>query len=204
MQTVRNVVGVLVAAAVGIHCSAPATDSTDTSAPELVSPAAPAGSDERPRAPTAFEDGSQPSTHTETVSYDLSAIITDTATTHVTSTIIDDQTGALYATGTFVGAVVIGNKLVNSRGDKDVFVLKVDADGLFEWVRAVGSASAESAPRVALDDPARVNIVGMTKGEMDCGAGPLPSWSSETFFFCVFGGRDGSSLEGGVFPTGTP
>jgi hypothetical protein len=203
----RNVVGILLAAAVGIHCSAPTTESSETSSPELVAPSEGAKGNGAQRGETTSSSGgdeSQAPTHAEIVTRDLSAIIRDPGSTQVTSTVIDEQTGALYATGTFVGDVRIGNRLVVSRGDKDVFLLKVAASGEFQWVRAVGSAYAETAPRVKLDDQARVNVIGMTKGEMDCGAGPLPGWSSETFFFCVFKGNDGGPLEGGVFPTGAP
>ena len=58
---------------------------------------------------------------------------------------------------------------------------------------------------MTLDDGStNVHVVGITKGSMDCGAGPLPTWSSDTFFLCVFGGPDGATLAGGVFPTGSP
>ena len=67
----------------------------------------------------------------------------------------------------------------------------------------MGSAKSESGPRVSLDD-GRVSVVGLTAGEMDCGGGPLPTWSSQTFFLCLFGQTDGDSVGGGSFPTGAP
>jgi hypothetical protein len=102
-----------------------------------------------------------------------------------------------------VNDVVIGETLLRSKGDKDVFLMKIDSTGTFVWVRAVGSAYAEREPRVTLEG-AEVNVIGMTDGAMDCGSGPLATWSSATFFFCIFGAADGASLSGGVFPTGTP
>ena len=86
---------------------------------------------------------------------------------------------------------------------EDVFLMKLDMRGNLEWVRAVGSVWAESAPRVTVEGGS-VTLVGMTKGEMDCGSGPLQRWSSDTFFLCIFGGVDGAAVSGGVFPTGTP
>jgi hypothetical protein len=201
----RTVVGALIAAAVGIHCSAPPED-TGISAPELTAPAPPPAASARPSEPPASSDGDgvgKPSDHLERKVPDFSALIRDTATTRVTSSVVDPITGATYATGTFVDDALIGDTLVKSRGDKDVFLLKVDPTGAFEWVRAVGSAYAESEPRVTLSG-VEVNVIGMTMGAMDCGAGPLPTWSSDTFFFCVFGATDGTSLSGGVFPTGKP
>lgn len=201
----RKVVGALVAAAVGIHCSAPAESTVDASTPEIVGSAEPAPAGPRkatPAPPPAQEDPRSPSANAVRQP-DLSAFLHDNPTTAVTSTIIDES-GAMYVTGTFVGSTLIGDTVVRSRGDKDVFLLKITPQGHVDWVRAVGSASIESAPRVSLEPGARVNVVGMTEGEMDCGEGPLPWWSSATFFVCVFGGRDGASVAGGVFPTGAP
>ena len=203
----RTVVGFLIAAAVGIHCSAP-TVSTETSAPELAGTEAPAPSPGRggaPKSPDGASPVGQPKApaHLERRDVDFSAFIRDAQNAHVTSTIVDVATGATYATGTFLSEVEIGGTPVKSKGDKDVFLLKVDATGAVEWVRAVGSAYAESEPRVTLQG-SEVNVIGMTDGAMDCGSGPLATWSSATFFFCVFGSKDGTSLSGGVFPTGAP
>lgn len=204
----RALVGFLLAAAVGIHCSAPA-GSPGTSAPELAGSAAPPAPPAPPTQPSSppaqapFPDAPRPPDALERTTPALSRLISDEEATRVTSTVVDPTSGATYAAGTFLNDVVIGRTLIKSRGDKDVFLLKVDANGTFEWVRAVGSVFAESDPHVALDG-AQVNVIGMTMGAMDCGAGPLPTWSSDTFFFCVFGATDGTSLSGGVFPTGKP
>jgi hypothetical protein len=203
----RNVVGVLVAAAVGIHCSAPTESTFDTSAPEIGAsqePERPSPRQPTPATPAAKGEpqpasGSAPQNHP----VDLTPFLHHSATTHVTST-TTDESGALYVTGTFVGDTLIGDLVVASRGDKDVFLLKISAQQKLEWVRAVGSASVESSPRVSIEQGARVNVIGMTNGAMDCGDGPLPWWSSSTFFVCVFGGKDGASISGGVFPTGAP
>jgi len=202
----RVAVGFLVAAAVGIHCSAPA-ESPGTSAPELAGVEAPApspghGSEPQPaQAPLSAEPKEPDPLALATP--DVSVFLRDAETTRVTSTIVDSTSGATYAAGTFLNHVVIGGTLLESRGDKDVFVLKIDANSGFEWVRAVGSAYADTEPRLSLEGT-KVNVIGMTEGAMDCGKGPLPTWSSATFFFCVFGATDGTSLSGGVFPTGTP
>lgn len=198
----KIVVGVLALAAVGIHCSAPVSDSdtSETSTPELVSPAADEGrAKAKPAAPSAEPSDTSPE---DGASVDLTTLVHNGAWPTITSSVSDDK-GARYATGTFVGVVAIGDTVIKSRGDKDVFLLKLDPAGKFLWVRAVGSASVESSPRVTLEGTGRVSVIGMTTGEMDCGSGPLPTWSSDTFFLCIFGG-DGLSLVSGVFPTGAP
>jgi hypothetical protein len=192
----KTVAFVLVAAAVGLHCSAPGEAPEGPGqepGQEIVASPEPS----RPRAPSGTA-----SSIPESPNADVAALVHNGATPHATST-VRDESGATYVTGTFVGSVGIGGTVIASRGDKDVFLLKLDPAGAFQWVRAVGSASDESAPRVTLDDE-RVTVVGMTKGEMDCGSGPRPKWNSETFFVCIFGGADGTSLASGVFPTGSP
>jgi hypothetical protein len=205
-RVMRNVVGLLLAAAVGIHCSAQPESPEPSSAPELVAAPGRAQTD-APAEPTAGDrdQTAEKVDRTGAPMPEFSPLIPESATTHVTST-VTDAWGASFATGTFEGRIVIGNTALQSRGDKDVFLIKLDREGRLVWVRAVGSGLAESGPRVTLDDgdSVHVHLIGITKGRMDCGSGPLPTWSSDTFFLCIFGGADGAPVSGGVFPTGAP
>lgn len=197
----RNVVGFLVAAAVGIHCSAPVgdSDSAVTSEPELAAESQNEPRRSAPASETTDDDYDEQAPQVSVL--DLSKYLHGGKAPLVTS-VVTDESGSTFATGTFVGRVTIGDSTVISRGDKDVFLLKLTRSGAIEWVRAVGSAASETAPHVALDDGQRVTVIGMTKGEMDCGTGPLNTWDSSTFFLCVFGAGDGVTLNAGAFPTG--
>lgn len=193
-------VGVMVAAAFAVHCSAATEDPQGTSSPELVAPAAGAAGDAR-RPAEVPEPTDEASPFKESVPR-FAALVHAGIAPRVTSSVVD-ETHAQYVTGTFMGTVVIGNTSITSKGDRDVFVLKLDQNGGFQWVRAVGSASAEHSPKVTLSlESDRVTVVGITDGEMDCGAGPMAPWSSETFFLCIFAGTDGALKGSGVFPTG--
>ena len=199
----RNVVGVLLAAAVGIHCSAEAGGpDPSTTSPELVG--AGRAQTDAPTEPVLDDAQAAKVERTGPAAPAFSPLVPESPTTHVTST-VTDASGNWYATGTFMGTIIIGEvAAIQSHGDKDVFLLKANRQGRLVWVRAIGSGLAESGPRVTLeDDSTHVHLVGTTKGKMDCGSGPLPTWSSDTFFFCVYGG-DGAPLSGGVFPTGVP
>ncbi len=202
----RTVVGVLLAAAVGIHCSVSTEAPDATSSPELVAASPQPAQSEAPAEPSKVDEPQRVDNvhHTGPAAPDFDPLIPESATTHVTST-ATDSTGAGYATGTFEGRIVVADIPLQSRGDKDVFLIKVDARGQFQWVRTVGSGMSDSGPRVTVDDASgQVHLVGTTKGRLDCGSGPLSAWSSDTFFFCVFGAVDGAALSGGVFPTGSP
>lgn len=195
----RTVAGALVAAAVGIHCSAP-TDDIET-APVEVSELPERA--ERARPAPAEGDVTEAPERTDPSLPDISSLVTGGSAPVVTSSAIDAR-GSMYVTGTFVGVVGLGaTRAITSRGDKDVFLLKLDARGGVEWVRAVGSQATESAPRVALEGD-EVALIGMTKGQVNCGSGPLPRLPTKSFFLCMFGDRDGALLNGGVFPTGSP
>jgi hypothetical protein len=196
------VAGVLVAAAFGIHCSAP-TDDPGTSVADITAPAPPqTGTSPSPTHPVEPTDRASASTKTTVPG--LEALVTAGLPPTVTST-VKDETGAEYMTGTFVGTIVVANTTLTSKGDKDVFVLKLGPTGAFQWAHAVGSASREHDPRITLAvESNRVTVVGITDGEMDCGTGPMTPWASETSFLCIFARADGAATGSGVFPTGAP
>jgi hypothetical protein len=110
-----------------------------------------------------------------------------------------DEDGSVYVTGTFVDSIRVGDAVLTSRGAEDVCLVKTAPDGTFAWAQSVGSDRRERAPSVTVQGR-QVRIVGLTEGRMDCGDGPLPLWSADSFFFCVFGRHDGATVEGGTFP----
>jgi hypothetical protein len=116
----------------------------------------------------------------------------------VTSTLEDDD-GSLYVTGTFIDTLRLGDVVLQSRGEEDVFLVKSNPDKSFAWIKSVGSEHRDSKPKVTIQDHL-VHLVGETTGHMDCGDGALPQWSDDDFFFCVFSRSDGVTIEGGTFP----
>jgi hypothetical protein len=117
----------------------------------------------------------------------------------VTSTATTDD-GARYVAGVFSGSIEIGGVVLESRGGDDIFLAGLRSDSRVRWARAIGSKGTESAPKVTFED-GHVTLVAMTDDSVDCGSGPLNTWSSETFFVCTFG-ADGTPINGGTFPTG--
>lgn len=125
----------------------------------------------------------------------LDANIGSSVTTSATG---DD--GTTYVAGIFSGALRIGSSVLTSHGGDDVFLASVARDGGIAWSRAVGSKGKESGAKVSFED-GRVKLVAMTDGAVDCGRGPLQTWSSEAFFLCTFA-PDGDPIDGASFPTG--
>lgn len=65
------------------------------------------------------------------------------------SSIALDPMQNIYITGTFRGVADfnpgIGGGVINSVGDKDIFTVKLDRDGFFQWVRRLGGATPDMA-----------------------------------------------------------
>jgi len=56
-----------------------------------------------------------------------------------------DSDGNAYLTGIFSGTLRLGGFTLQSRGDTDIFVAKINTEGIWQWVRQAGS-------QIALDD----------------------------------------------------
>jgi hypothetical protein len=112
------------------------------------------------------------------------------------------EDGASYVAGLFRGAITLGGARLASRGGEDVFLARIERDGRVAWALSVGSRAPERDPGLMVED-GRIQLMAVTRGEVDCGDGPLVTWSSEAFFLCVFA-PDGRPVEGGTFPTGRP
>lgn len=189
----RTVLTVLLAATVGIHCSAPDGTTTPVGNDEPTvtgdEPSRPSGA---PRGEETGDDQPDPRWSLKTEGKPPTLITT-------TARGADD---ALYAAGTFSGWLNVGDATLRAKGDDDVFLVRFDPDGHIAWARAIGSVRMERAPRVSFVD-GEVKLIARTDGEVDCGSGGMGKWSSEMFFYCTFG-PDGAALGGGTFPTGSP
>ncbi|MCO6457547.1 MAG: cadherin domain-containing protein [Pirellulaceae bacterium] len=89
--------------------------------------------------------------------------------------------GQAVATGRFSGTVdfdpsAAGQAELTAAGDDDVFVVKLDADGRFQWARQFGAAGTQSGQAVALDATGGVVVTGQFTGlvDFDPGLGELP------------------------------
>jgi hypothetical protein len=194
MLNAKKAVVMLLTVFGAVHCGAasPAeTDETTTSDSELTGPA-PTEQKPAPQAPTA----DSPSSETPSAPF-LAA-----PTIRITSTYLDPHDGSRYVAGVFQGDVVSGGWNFTSQGGDDVFLAKMNAKNQIEWARAIGSRRAESDPSITFED-GELNLIAFTRGQVDCGQGPLNAWTSKMFFRCVYG-ADGTPISSGSFPTGSP
>lgn len=99
-----------------------------------------------------------------------------------------DDSGNVYTTGVFVNTVDFdpgpATFTMNSAGDRDVFVSKLDSAGNHLWARQLGGSSEDVGIGIAVDGGGNVHCTGYFEGtaDFDPGAGPYDISSA--------GGRD--------------
>ncbi len=92
--------------------------------------------------------------------------------------IATDASGNVYTIGFFQGLAVdfdpgpAGNFLVGN-GGYDIFILKLDANGYFQWVKAIGALQNDVPLSIALDQNGNILVTGHFFGptDFDPGAG---------------------------------
>lgn len=82
-----------------------------------------------------------------------------------------DAAGNVYFGGSFKGQLVIGEPL-NSAGDFDGFVAKLDPSGNPAWALGFGDAEEQRPSGLAVDASGNVYLVGRFRGTIDFGGGP--------------------------------
>ena len=93
-----------------------------------------------------------------------------------------DSSGNAYITGFFQGTVDFGGGDVTSAGNMDIFVLKLNSSGTFQWVNTYGSTSDDRGWDIAVDSSGNSYITGSFQGTVDFGGGDVTSAGNTDFF----------------------
>ncbi len=87
-----------------------------------------------------------------------------------------DASGNIYLTGMFYGTVDFdrgpGTAFASSNGDADTFLVKLDNDGNFVWVRSFGASQAEVPFSLTVDDSGNAVVTGSYHVVTDFDPGP--------------------------------
>ncbi|HPS21228.1 MAG TPA: SBBP repeat-containing protein [Candidatus Paceibacterota bacterium] len=87
--------------------------------------------------------------------------------------VLDFTGNNLYLTGYFTGTVdfdpgVAENKLIATSGTEDIFILKLDSDGNFVWVKQIGGTGAEDESfGIAIDSSGNTYTAGFFNSTVD-------------------------------------
>ena len=95
-----------------------------------------------------------------------------------------DVLGNVYVVGTFGGRLSFGSPQLSSRlSSLDVFVVKYDAVGNYQWAVSAGSDLADYGTGLALDASGNVYLTGRYAGAAQFGAITLPAPAGRTDVF---------------------
>jgi len=93
-----------------------------------------------------------------------------------------DSSGNSYITGSFEGTVDFGGGNVTSAGTNDIFVLKLNSSGTFQWVNTYGGTSFDLGYDITVDSSGNSYIIGYFQGTVDFGGGNVTSAGSYDIF----------------------
>jgi len=86
-----------------------------------------------------------------------------------------DAAGNSYLSGSFIGTATFGTTNLISRGNSDIYVAKLDANGNWRWIKQAGGVSHESAYALTLDARGNCLISGVFIGTSTFGTTNLIS-----------------------------
>ena len=105
------------------------------------------------------------------------------------SGVATDGAGNVYMTGYFsasTGGVDFGGGALNSAGSQDVFLVKYNSAGAWQWSQRFGSTGSDTGNAVAVDVSGNVVIFGNFIGSIDFGLGALTSAGQQDIFVAKF------------------
>ena len=80
----------------------------------------------------------------------------------------------VYVSGEFTGEADFGEGKVSSKGGRDAFLVKLDADGKTVWAKQFGTSAPDGSGDLAVDSKGNVIVVASVGGALDAGTGALP------------------------------
>ena len=91
--------------------------------------------------------------------------------------IVHDEKGNLYIAGHFTGSFQMGNTVLESRGDFDIFIAKLDPQGNVLWAESIGGNYIDNEVSLAVDKKG-LYLAAQFSGEIDVD----PGSDSKIFF----------------------
>ena len=87
------------------------------------------------------------------------------------NSITTDPSGNTYTTGYFYNTADFGGGDVTSNGYNDIFVVKLDSDGNFQWVYTAGGTGVDELHAIAIDSSDNVLTTGYLSSTVNYGGG---------------------------------
>lgn len=93
-----------------------------------------------------------------------------------------DDMGNVYVAGSFSESISFGSTELNSIGDSDIFIAKMDSQGTWVWAKRAGSSEQDRDPRIALDGNNNVYMTGDFTNSITLGDNTLQSVGSRDIY----------------------
>ncbi|MDD3577798.1 MAG: SBBP repeat-containing protein, partial [Candidatus Cloacimonetes bacterium] len=93
-----------------------------------------------------------------------------------------DSSGNSYVTGNFSDSAVFGSTTLTSSGDYDIFVAKIDSNGIWLWAQKAGGSNYDYGYGIAVDSSGNSYVTGYFSGSASFGSTTLTSSGYEDIF----------------------
>jgi FlgD Ig-like domain len=97
-----------------------------------------------------------------------------------------DASGNVYVTGNNYGTINFGGGDLTSTGGADIFLVKFNSAGVFQWSHQYGDASDQTGFDVGTDGAGNVYLGGLFKGSVNFGGGTLTGADNQDIFLAKF------------------
>jgi hypothetical protein len=120
----------------------------------------------------------------------------------------EDHNGNVIVVGFFFHSINLGGGSLSSAGAEDIFVVKYDSNGTYQWGRRFGGTGTDKANGVAIDSNNNIVVAGTFANTVDFGGVSLTSAGSSDIFVTkydpngnlllakAFGGTAGETCKG--------
>ncbi len=98
------------------------------------------------------------------------------------SNIIVDSLGNSYVTGSFTGTAVFGDISLDSNGDGDIFIAKLNSNGVWQWAKKAGGSGYDCGQSIIIDPNGNSYVTGYFSGMATFGSSTLTSYGSNDIF----------------------
>ena len=93
-----------------------------------------------------------------------------------------DSAGNSYVTGKFIGTAIFGSISLTSCGWYDIFVAKMDADGIWQWAKQAGGNIIDEGFSITINDAGNCYVTGLFYETAIFGSHTLTSSGSADIF----------------------
>lgn len=100
--------------------------------------------------------------------------------------VVVDNSGNSYATGYFTGTAQFGPTTLTSSGSSDIFIVKINSTGVYQWAVKAGGSGNDRGLSIALDASNNVFVTGYFNGSADFSATTLTSAGLQDVFIAKY------------------